>query len=164
MQAHRSMGASSASNSSTPALPMVSPPCLPCRPWAWCHSLPAPLPSPLAWPVPAAWLFSRPYCVAMLAACLEYAVELRWAPFLKLRPVSALGLAAVVCGELLRKVAMVSSLAPLLRLFLLHDGAHHGGGGWEVQAVRGEGGGGGSGGGSGSGRGTTCPPLLILPR
>ena len=57
---------------------------------------------------PAAWLFSRPYCVAMLAACVEHAAELRWAPFLKLPAVSRLGLAAVVAGECVRKAAMVS--------------------------------------------------------
>ena len=44
----------------------------------------------------------------MLAACIEHAVELRWAPQLKLTVVSWAGLAAVVAGELLRKAAMVS--------------------------------------------------------
>lgn len=47
----------------------------------------------------------------MLAACLEHAAELRWAPALKQSPlaslVSALGVAAIVGGELLRKAAMV---------------------------------------------------------
>lgn len=55
------------------------------------------------------WLFSKPYCVAILAACLEHAAELRWAPFLQLRAVSTLGLAAVVAGELVRKTAMVTA-------------------------------------------------------
>lgn len=55
------------------------------------------------------WLFSRPYCIAMLAACVEHAVELRWAPWIKLPAVSALGLAAVACGELVRKVAMITA-------------------------------------------------------
>ena len=60
---------------------------------------------------PAAWLFSKPYCIAMLAAALEYAVELRWAPGLKrglaAEVVSLCGLAAVLGGEALRKSAMV---------------------------------------------------------
>lgn len=46
----------------------------------------------------------------MLAACVEHAAELHWAPSLKLAPVSWLGLLAVLCGELLRKAAMVSAL------------------------------------------------------
>lgn len=57
----------------------------------------------------AAWLFSKPYCAAMLAACVEHAAELRWAPWLKVAAVSYAGLAAVVAGELLRKVAMVGA-------------------------------------------------------
>ena len=47
----------------------------------------------------------------MLAACTEYAAELRWAPWLKLAAVSRLGLLAVVAGEALRKAAMVRGCA-----------------------------------------------------
>ncbi|EFN58533.1 hypothetical protein CHLNCDRAFT_50320 [Chlorella variabilis] len=63
------------------------------------------------------WLFSRPYCVAMLAACVEHAAELRWAPFLKLPAVSRLGLAAVVAGECVRKAAMAAFAAAAWRFF-----------------------------------------------
>ena len=44
----------------------------------------------------------------MLAACVEHATELHWAPGLKLPAVSWAGLVAVAAGELLRKAAMVS--------------------------------------------------------
>jgi hypothetical protein len=52
----------------------------------------------------------------MLAACVEHAAELRWAPSLKLAPLSWLGLLAVVGGELLRKAAMVSALSGVCAL------------------------------------------------
>lgn len=67
------------------------------------HHRPSRLP-----PIHAAWLFSWPYCTAMLAACVEHAAELHWAPGLKLPAVSWAGLVAVAAGELLRKAAMVS--------------------------------------------------------
>lgn len=65
----------------------------------------------------AAWLFSQPYCTAMALACIEYWAELWLWPGLKhaLRPAVALGLAAVVSGELLRKAAMVWAWGRRLR-------------------------------------------------
>jgi hypothetical protein len=44
----------------------------------------------------------------MLLSCVEYAAELRWAPALDVSAVQWLGLAAIVVGEVVRKVAMVS--------------------------------------------------------
>lgn len=45
----------------------------------------------------------------MLLASLEYALELHLCPQIKLPAVSALGLAAVVGGEALRKAGMVTA-------------------------------------------------------
>lgn len=59
------------------------------------------------------WLFSRPYCVAMGAACAEYAAELALVPGLKrdprLAPVRLAGLVAVVLGDGLRKAAEITA-------------------------------------------------------
>ena len=59
------------------------------------------------------WLFSKPYCVAMGAACAEYAGELALVPGLKrdprLAPVRLAGLVAVVLGDGLRKAAEITA-------------------------------------------------------
>ena len=50
------------------------------------------------------------YGIAALASCLEYTIELYLFPGLKaLHPVALLGLLMVVCGEALRKIAMVTA-------------------------------------------------------
>lgn len=54
-------------------------------------------------------LISRPYCLAMTAACIEYAIERLFVPGLKLPVVSKLGIAAVTVGEGIRKTAMVTA-------------------------------------------------------
>ncbi|GAB4820686.1 hypothetical protein N2152v2_007732 [Parachlorella kessleri] len=45
----------------------------------------------------------------MGAACVEYALEKRLAPYLKVQAVSWLGLGTVVLGEMVRKAAMVTA-------------------------------------------------------
>ena len=57
----------------------------------------------------------------MGAACLEYFVELRFWPWLKVPAVSRAGLAAVVAGELLRKTAMVGASASKAMSASLHQ-------------------------------------------
>lgn len=85
----------------------------------------------------AAWLISEPYCVAMMLACLEYWLEIRYCSIFKfkvvgrkhtevditrvaaglvhpellgkgaLQMISRAGLAGIVTGEVIRKTAMV---------------------------------------------------------
>lgn len=64
---------------------------------------------------PAALLISKPYATAMAAGLAEFGIGSRLAPDLKLRlaeRLSGLGLALLVAGELLRKVAMVRTRGP----------------------------------------------------
>lgn len=59
-------------------------------------------------PMPAAWLVSRPYCAAMAAGIVEYLLEARAWPSMKLNPwAMAIGMALIVTGEIIRKTAMV---------------------------------------------------------
>ncbi|KAL3154072.1 hypothetical protein ABBQ32_013612 [Trebouxia sp. C0010 RCD-2024] len=55
------------------------------------------------------WLISEPYCVAMLLACLEYWLEIRYCSILKFKVISRAGLAGVITGEVIRKTAMVTA-------------------------------------------------------
>jgi hypothetical protein len=58
----------------------------------------------------AAFLFSWPYTAAMAAGVTEYVLEAQWWPLLKQHQLlSYTGLALVIAGEVLRKLAMVSS-------------------------------------------------------
>ncbi|KAI3436694.1 hypothetical protein D9Q98_006109 [Chlorella vulgaris] len=71
------------------------------------------------------WLFSKPYCVAMLLSCVEYAAELRWAPALDVSAVQWLGLAAIVVGEVVRKVAMVTAAHNFTHIIQTQRRPHH---------------------------------------
>lgn len=57
------------------------------------------------------WLLSTPYCVAMLAGCAEYALELAlgFDASRRLESVRLLGLAMVVAGDALRKTAEITA-------------------------------------------------------
>ena len=58
----------------------------------------------------SSWLLSTQYCVAMSAACVEYALEYALLPSIKGHaPVCAAGLAMVVLGDGLRKVAEITA-------------------------------------------------------
>jgi hypothetical protein len=67
----------------------------------WAQSLPTRTPQ-------AGLLLSYPYCAAMALAVLEYAIESRLAPGLKLPAVTYLGALLCALGEALRKAAIVS--------------------------------------------------------
>lgn len=55
----------------------------------------------------SAWLFSRPYVVAMLLACVEHGMETVFVPFLKRDAISWLGLAMLIAGQTIRTSAVV---------------------------------------------------------
>ena len=57
------------------------------------------------------WLLSTPYCVAMLAGCAEYALELAlgFDASRRLESVRLLGLAMVIAGDALRKTAEITA-------------------------------------------------------
>lgn len=57
------------------------------------------------------WLFSKPYCLAMLMATIEFSIEAWLLPALKTKmfAVAASGLAMVVIGEAIRKTAMITA-------------------------------------------------------
>jgi hypothetical protein len=56
-------------------------------------------------------LISKPYLTAMAIGCSEYFLEKRLCPSIKHPVVSCCGLALVLVGEIIRKVAMVSPQA-----------------------------------------------------
>lgn len=65
----------------------------------------------------AALLISWPYTAAMAAGVTEYLMEERFLPQLKQQHViSYVGLALVILGEGIRKLAMVSACQPLLKV------------------------------------------------
>lgn len=55
------------------------------------------------------WLISEPYCLAMLLACLEYWLEVRFCSIIKIQVISKAGLAGILTGEFIRKTAMVTA-------------------------------------------------------
>lgn len=61
-----------------------------------------------AWPLHAALLISKPYCVAQVAALLEFSLW-RWLGHPLLPSLSAMGALLAVAGEGLRKASMVAA-------------------------------------------------------
>mmetsp|Transcript_25703 Transcript_25703/g.48762 ORF Transcript_25703/g.48762 Transcript_25703/m.48762 type:complete len:190 (+) Transcript_25703:110-679(+) len=59
------------------------------------------------------WLFSKPYCIAMGTACLEFILWTFLAPGMRSSAIAAgvsrLGLAMVVLGELIRKTGYITA-------------------------------------------------------
>ncbi|BDA40839.1 Protein-S-isoprenylcysteine O-methyltransferase [Coccomyxa sp. Obi] len=54
------------------------------------------------------WLVSKPYCLAMLAAILEYSLE-SMIPALRTKWISVFGLGMIIVGEIIRKTAMITA-------------------------------------------------------
>lgn len=74
----------------------------------------------------SSWLLSTQYCIAMAAACVEYALEYALVPSLKGHGVvSAVGLAMVVCGDGLRKVAEVTARHNFTHQIMLRKRPEH---------------------------------------
>ena len=71
-------------------------------------------------------LISKNYIVAMICSVLEYCLELTFFPGLKeYWWISNLGLAMVVIGEIIRKVAMITAGRAFTHLIKIHHEEHH---------------------------------------
>mmetsp|Transcript_15289 Transcript_15289/g.38890 ORF Transcript_15289/g.38890 Transcript_15289/m.38890 type:complete len:198 (+) Transcript_15289:181-774(+) len=73
------------------------------------------------------WLFSKAYCCAMAAAVAEYKVERDCIPKLKecSQWVSLCGLVAVICGEAIRKLAIVTAKSNFTQDIKTHRRPNH---------------------------------------
>lgn len=56
-----------------------------------------------------AWLVSQPYCTAMLSACIEHYLIIKFFPSLLSTEITIIGLMAVIVGDFIRKLAIVTA-------------------------------------------------------
>lgn len=71
-------------------------------------------------------LISKHYVIAMICSILEYCLEITFFPWLKeYWWISNLGLAMVIIGEIIRKVAIITAGRAFTHLIKIHHDEHH---------------------------------------